>query len=83
MQADFQRWRPTGAHLPDRHAHIAWCDASNLTGLIEERGPDLWVHGHVYRHADYRVEQSRVVCNARGHVEERTDFVPGLVVDVA
>jgi hypothetical protein len=40
------------------------------------------VHGHVHRRADYRVGRTRVVCNARGHVEERTDFVTNLVVEV-
>ena len=69
--------------LPSRFAHLAWCDASDLTGLIEERGPDLWVHGHVHRHADYRVGRTRIVCNARGHVDERTGFEPGMVVTVA
>jgi len=68
--------------LADRHAHLAWCDTSDLTVLIEQRSPDLWVHGHVHRRADYRVGRTRVVCNARGHVEERTDFVTNLVVEV-
>lgn len=72
---------PYPCSLPDRHAHLVWCDASDLTTLIEEHGPELWVHGHVHRHADYRVARTRVVCNARGHVEERTDFVPEFVVE--
>ncbi|MFC6791265.1 metallophosphoesterase [Methylobacterium komagatae] len=74
---------PHPGSLPDRHAHLAWCDASELTGLIEERGPDLWVHGHVHRRADYRVGRTCIVCNARGHVDERTGFAPGLVVEPA
>ncbi|SDM47965.1 Calcineurin-like phosphoesterase [Methylobacterium phyllostachyos] len=67
--------------LADPHAHLAWCYASDLTGLIEERGPNLWVHGHAHRHIDYWIGRTRVVCNARGRVEGRTDFVPGYVVD--
>lgn len=72
---------PHPGSLPDRHAHLAWCDDSDLTGLIDERGPDLWVHGHVHRHVDYRIGRTRVVCNAHGYVEERTDFMPDLVVE--
>lgn len=66
--------------LPDRHVHLAWCDASDLSEVIESGTPDLWVHGHVHRHADYRVGRTRIVCNARGHVDERTGFVPDFVV---
>lgn len=72
---------PHPGSLADRHAHLAWCDASDLTALIEAGGPDLWVHGHVHQHVDYQIGRTRVVCNARGHVEERTDFIPGLVIE--
>ena len=68
--------------LPDRHAHLSWCDASDLTDFIKERGPDLWLHGHVHRHADYRVGKTRTVCNARGHADEATGFVPDFVVEI-
>jgi len=68
--------------LASRHQNLAWCDASDLAPMIEGRGPDLWVHGHVHRHADYRVGRTRVVCNARGHVDEVTGFLPDLVLEV-
>ncbi|MCJ2052830.1 metallophosphoesterase [Methylobacterium sp. J-070] len=68
--------------LPSRFAHLAWCDASDLTRLIEERAPDLWVHGHVHRHADYRTGRTRIVCNARGHSDECTSFQAEMVVTV-
>jgi Icc-related predicted phosphoesterase len=51
-----------------------------MTELIEERGPDLWMHGHVHRHADYRVGRTRIVCNARGHHDETTAFQPQMVI---
>lgn len=73
---------PHPASLPDRHAHLVWCDASDVSASIESGRPDLWVHGHVHRHADYRVGLTRIVCNARGHVDERTGFVPDLTVQV-
>ena len=50
--------------------------------MIEERGPDLWVHGHVHRHSDYQVGRTRIVCNARGHMDEKTGFIPGMVIEV-
>lgn len=66
--------------LPDPHADLRWCDASDLRDLIHQRGPDLWVHGHVHHASDYWVGQTRIVCNARGHMEERTGFDPAAVI---
>jgi 3',5'-cyclic AMP phosphodiesterase CpdA len=74
---------PHPGSLPSQHAHLAWCDASDLTPLLHASGPDLWVHGHVHRHVDYRVGRTRVVCNARGHVEEETGFQADFAVDVS
>lgn len=42
--------------------------ASDLTAIMEgEHAPDIWIHGHVHRLADYRVGQTRVLANPRGH----------------
>ena len=68
--------------LPSRHAHLAWCDASDLSDLIEGHGPDLWMHGHVHRHSDYRLGRTRIVCNPRGHMDEDSGFIPGMVIEV-
>jgi 3',5'-cyclic AMP phosphodiesterase CpdA len=68
--------------LPSRHSHLAWCDASDLTDLIERREPDLWVHGHVHRRSDYRVGRTRIVCNARGHIDEGSGFLADMGIDV-
>lgn len=74
-------------HAPSRrsltpHEDLEWCYASDLEGLIAETRPALWIHGHVHRHADYALHDTRIVCNARGHVEEETGFIPDLVVEV-
>ncbi len=73
---------PHPASLPDPNADLNWCYASDLTDLIMDRGPDLWVHGHVHHAAEYRVGQTRVVCNPRGHVDERSGFDPAFVIAV-
>ena len=39
---------------------------SDLAGLVLQRRPDLWIHGHTHGRFDYRVGSTRVVCNARG-----------------
>ncbi len=58
--------------------------ASKLESLIEESGPDLWIHGHTHDSFDYQIFETRVVCNPRGYPEEsgRYGFIPSLVVDL-
>lgn len=67
--------------LRDPHADLAWCYATDLSEMILDKEPDLWIHGHVHRVADYRVGHTRVLCNARGHPDEKAGFVPDLVVE--
>ncbi len=56
--------------------------ASDLTGLIETFGPDLWVHGHTHTSFRYQVGRTEVICNPRGYTRERPGFDFNLVVDV-
>jgi Icc-related predicted phosphoesterase len=41
--------------------------ASDLTGLIEQYQPSLWIHGHMHASSDYRVGDTRIVCNPKGY----------------
>jgi Icc-related predicted phosphoesterase len=50
--------------------------------MILDRQSDLWVHGHVHSQSDYMIGRTRVVCNARGHVEDPSGFDPAFVVSV-
>jgi predicted phosphodiesterase len=45
---------------------------------------DLWIHGHLHCQHDYRVGQTRVVCNSRGHERkgEALGHRPHLVLEV-
>ena len=52
------------------------------SGLIEERQPALWVHGHTHDSCDYRVGNTRVICNPRGYENENGAFDPGQAVRV-
>lgn len=58
--------------------------ASDLSAMIAEGKPDLWVHGHVHHFLDYQEGTTRVICNPRGYERERahTGFISGLVVDI-
>lgn len=67
---------------------LDWCYASDLERLmIGDAAPELWLHGHVHSNRDYRVGDTRVVCNPRGYPEpggkrENPEFDAGLVVKV-
>lgn len=50
--------------------------------IVRRSGAALWVHGHVHSSFDYRLGETRVVANPRGHDGENPCFRPGLVVEV-
>jgi predicted phosphodiesterase len=56
---------------------------SDLSDLINDFQPDLWIHGHVHDSFSYEVGKTRVVCNPRGYADENgVEFDPALVVEV-
>jgi Icc-related predicted phosphoesterase len=58
--------------------------ASALDSLILDRGPELWVHGHVHHRLDYLIGGTRVVCNPRGYYGESNfaDFDRSFVIEI-
>jgi Icc-related predicted phosphoesterase len=56
--------------------------ASNLEALIEAHGPTLWVHGHIHTCSDYRIENTRIVCNPRGYPDVESGFNASFIVDL-
>ena len=62
-------------HAPSRNAILPTYAAdlttaafvSDLEGLIQERGPTIWVHGHVHHRYDCQLGRTRLLCNPRGY----------------
>ncbi|MHA6645862.1 metallophosphoesterase [Mesorhizobium sp. A623] len=54
--------------------------ASDLTDVIEEGRPALWMHGHTHDSSDYMIDATRIVCNPRGYDGENPAFDPALIV---
>lgn len=51
--------------------------------VIEPLQPKLWVHGHMHMCFDYKIGNTRVICNPRGYPDEEGNrFDPKLVVEV-
>jgi predicted phosphodiesterase len=65
------------------HRALLGAFASDLSGLVECDGVDLWIYGHLHRAADLDVGGTRVLSNPRGYPHEPVeDFDPALVVEV-
>ena len=57
--------------------------AEDARPLLERSGAPLWIHGHTHVSFDYRVGDTRVVCNPRGYPgEQGTSMNPELVIEV-
>lgn len=51
-----------------------------LESLMGRAG--LWIHGHTHTAFDYRVNGTRIVCNARGYPDEKTGFAADRLLEV-
>ena len=73
---------PLAASIPARFQGdlINAAYASDLSGIIEEGRPALWIHGHTHDSCDYVLGNTRVVSNPRGYDDENELFDPALVV---
>ncbi len=40
---------------------------TNMEALIEDRKPQLWIHGHTHTHVDIKIGETRVIANPRGY----------------
>lgn len=54
--------------------------ASDLSAMIEDGAPALWIHGHTHDSCDYSVGSTRIVSNPKGYGDENGAFDRRLVV---
>jgi Icc-related predicted phosphoesterase len=79
-------------HAPSRQAiahHYATdltsaAFASDMDALIIDRGPAIWIHGHLHERQSYTLGPTRIFCNPRGYPEEPSfrDFDFSATIDV-
>jgi len=57
------------------------CDVEKL---IVEAKPAVWAHGHTHESCDYRLDETRVICNPLGYldVDVNPHYQPRMVVEV-
>ena len=58
--------------------------ASDLEWIINSRRPAIWVQGHTHESLDYKIGDTRIVCNPFGYVREseNPNFDPKLIIEV-
>lgn len=49
---------------------------------IMDSKPKLWIHGHTHTRCDYRIGDTRVICNPVGYPGESNDYCSDLVIDI-
>jgi len=77
---------PSARSIAGRYADTAYnaAYASNLDELVARSGAALWIHGHTHVSQDYRIGNTRVICNPRGYAgyELNPAFDPRLIIEV-
>jgi Icc-related predicted phosphoesterase len=56
---------------------------SDLSELILNYEPILWIHGHTHTSFDYMIGNTRVICNPQGYLSDPNhSFIKELIIDV-
>lgn len=45
--------------------------ASDLEYLISEYKPLYWIHGHIHTPCRYKIEETEIICNPHGYIDEK------------
>lgn len=56
--------------------------ASHLDGLIKNLAPNIWIHGHIHEHLNYKIYKTQVVCNPRGYPNTDNQFNPSFTIEL-
>lgn len=57
--------------------------ASSLDALVEKKRPTYIIHGHIHNSADYKIGDTRVLCNPRGYPHDpNVKFNPYAFIEV-
>lgn len=74
---------PQSVHKEFEGSNMNNLFSSDLTGLILEHQPNLWIHGHTHKSHDYTIGNTRVVVNPKGYkTENGYYFNPELIIEV-
>lgn len=64
-------------HAPSHQSNVGYEGSKVTFGFVSamdedvlDLHPHLWIHGHCHAHLDYKIGETRVVCNAHGYPRE-------------
>ncbi len=76
---------PSTQSIPDEFKEdlISSAYASNLESIILKYKPDYWIHGHIHTPMDYKIGETRIICNPHGYIHEKYNgYNPSLVIEM-
>ncbi len=56
--------------------------ASDLECIIQKYKPNIWIHGHTHSSLDYKLYDTRIICNPKGYNNENTSFKDDFVIEI-
>jgi len=76
---------PSIESIPDVYKHdpVTAAYASNLEELIKKYKPLYWIHGHIHTPARYKIDQTEIICNPHGYLNEKYNgYNKELIVEI-
>lgn len=69
-------------HPRYKNSNLNYAYASDLEQIILDLKPKYWIHGHVHDTFDYKIDETRIICNPVGYVHERNpNYNPTLILE--
>jgi Icc-related predicted phosphoesterase len=57
--------------------------ASNLEDFIQEYQPLYWIHGHIHTPSEYKIGNTKVICNPHGYIDEKYNgYEKELIIEI-
>lgn len=57
--------------------------ASDLSSIIDNYSPSIWIHGHIHNFSNFLIKNTRIICNPFGyHFEEDSGFRYPFVIEI-
>nr|WP_319397282.1 metallophosphoesterase [uncultured Carboxylicivirga sp.] len=76
---------PSIKSLPDQYKEdpVSSAYASNLEDFIIEQKPQYWLHGHVHTPVRYKINETEVICNPHGYIDEKYNgYEKELIIEI-
>jgi len=64
---------PSILSVPEKYKNdpISSAYASNLEKTIEKYKPNYWIHGHIHEPKRYKINDTEIICNPHGYIDEK------------